>query len=112
MTNLQELIKLREEMTQGNIKGFFFSSPAVKSAYVPASEILDMLIEQMRWIPVSERVPDNGINFDAWHISGKRYADHGAFAGSTDEDFKREVMTINGITHWKPLPPAPDKEST
>lgn len=58
------------------------------------------------WIPVKQRLPDIGQRFDAW-MHGRYSPDHGAYVGSWDDDFRRESMLLNGITHWKPLPKAP-----
>lgn len=61
------------------------------------------------WISVKDELPPIGERFDAWTSRGDRLADHGAFVGSWDDDFRRDVMTVRGITHWMPLP-APPKE--
>lgn len=59
------------------------------------------------WISVDDELPPMGQHFDAWHVSGERLADHGPYVGSWDEDFRRQVMRANGITHWmvRPAPP-------
>lgn len=59
------------------------------------------------WISVDDQLPPMGEPFDAWHASGERLADHGPYVGSWDEDFRRQVMRANNITHWMPRPAPP-----
>ncbi|HEM8561019.1 TPA: DUF551 domain-containing protein [Citrobacter farmeri] len=57
-----------------------------------------------RWIPVSERVPEsNGVYF-GW--DGKRVLEVNCFFGS----FSANQFIHGEITHWMPLPEAPQQE--
>ena len=62
------------------------------------------------WISVESELPPMNTKFDAWTDKGTRLAEHGEYVGSWDEDFRRDVMKINGITHWMPLPEPPQPE--
>ena len=60
------------------------------------------------WISVEEELPPMNEPFDVWDDYNKcRLADHGAFVGSWDDDFRKETMLIKGHTHWMALPEAP-----
>lgn len=57
-----------------------------------------------RWIPVSERVPEsNGVYF-GW--DGKRVLEVNCFFGG----FSANQFIHGEITHWMPLPAAPQQE--
>ena len=60
------------------------------------------------WISVTEELPPLNMRFDVWdNHHKKRLADHGAFTGPWDDDFRRECMLIKGYTHWMHIPEAP-----
>ena len=60
------------------------------------------------WISVTEELPPLNMRFDVWdNHHKKRLADHGAFTGPWDDDFRRECMLIKGYTHWMYIPEAP-----
>lgn len=68
---------------------------------------LAALREQYRWVPVSERLPDKGVNvlvFDTSYIETERQ-----FVAYYDDD---GWVGYEGDTPsaWMPLPPAPDAE--
>ena len=73
-----------------------------------------------RWVPVTERLPENGVpvlvnyigsNDGKYHPDATAvWTDHGCFwwEGSL-EDCDAEVAVP--ITHWMPLPEAPEEET-
>ena len=71
-----------------------------------ASELLQ-LREQVRWIPVSERLPDDG---DSVLV----YFGNVASAFLRDDGWWRSApipsRIYSTVTHWQPLPPAPEVE--
>lgn len=62
------------------------------------------------WIPVAQQLPPLGERFDAWTNRNERLANCGAYVGHWDEEFRRECMLLKGITHWMPIPKAPNEE--
>lgn len=55
----------------------------------------------MQWIPVVEALPPLHVKFDVWDDYHKcRLADHGAYEGPWDDDFRRDTLLIHGYTHW------------
>lgn len=71
-----------------------------------ATELLE-LREQVRWIPVSERLPDHG---DSVLV----YFGNVTSAFLRDDGWWRSAAILSRIystvTHWQPLPPAPEVE--
>lgn len=80
--------------------------------------------ERERWIPVEERMPENGEEVDVWYRGERcpRYRfirDHGGKAGNNFFDpvvggivCIRPIYDVSdeyGATHWKPLPSPPDQ---
>nr|EKV4192178.1 DUF551 domain-containing protein [Klebsiella michiganensis] len=54
-----------------------------------------------RWIPVSERMPEKNGMYQVWN--GKHMAAHSFFFGSF------QCINPEQITHWMPLPAAPQE---
>ena len=64
---------------------------------------IDMLREAARWIPVSERLPEEGVAVIVKYESGY------AIAFYKDGVWRRySNWWIDGITHWRPLPEQPE----
>ena len=66
-------------------------------------------IEEMskpRWIPVTERLPDEDTLVLVWRYNGLPYVSR-----RTDSTYWLGLGRDSGITHWMPLP-APPKEET
>ena len=66
---------------------------------------LTALRERMRWVPVSERLPDEGV--PVWVFNGA------AFTGRRSATVWRENLhglKLYGVTHWRPIdvPEAPN----
>lgn len=92
---------------------------AEESALVLKKEIEKLRAQLPRWIPVEERLPENGVpvlinyigsNDGKYHPDGTAaWTDHGCFwwEGSL-EDCDTEVAVP--ITHWMPLPEPPEVE--
>ena len=62
-----------------------------------------------RWIPVTERLPEDGAEVLAWSQSGFAYVDwwiDGAWKVNSLVDGKYEF-----VTHWMPLPEPPKEET-
>ena len=73
----------------------------------------DALVEAARWIPVSERLPDNGVNVlgalksstDKYTMCRIEYSDK-----HTDHDWSADGFEVSNcwtVTHWMPLPEPP-----
>ena len=66
----------------------------------------------MEWISVEEKLPPMNERFDVWDKYHEcRLADHGAFVGQWDDDFRKDTMLIKGYTHWMPIPPPPSSSN-
>lgn len=61
------------------------------------------------WISVEDELPPINHTFDAFTNQNERKANHGAYVGGWDDEFRLSVMQINGITHWM-IPTSPDGE--
>ena len=85
------------------------------SATLPEVDHTDGVVEakwntrhaEPRWIPVTERLPPIGERYHANHYSGIEY-NHAPFVGTWDDEFRREVMLVQGYTHWKPVDTPPE----
>lgn len=70
-------------------------------------ERLEARLEQTRWIPVTERLPQDGMEVLAWSQSGFAYVDwfiDGKWKVNGLVDGKYEF-----VTHWMPLPAPPEE---
>ena len=77
----------------------------------PATEIYQLVrelptveaAEKLRWIPVTERLPEEGVPVIAWEKQGFPYVDYLSDGVWTiADDNKGET------THWMPLPEPPE----
>lgn len=68
----------------------------------------DELEQAMRWILVSERMPDDG-ELVQWYSPGNDDASHsvGKLDGSTVIEFSRDRYPLTIYTHWMPIPAPP-----
>lgn len=80
--------------------------------YNKVVEERDALKERQRWIPVSERLPNENMPVLVCYIGyidkklysdGTAYSEEGIWRWCLDDD---KVAVI--VTHWMPLPPAPE----
>lgn len=60
------------------------------------------------WISIEDDLPPIGDNFHGAHYSGVHW-NCGAFIGSWDDDFRREVMKLRGYSHWMHLQKHPNE---
>jgi len=57
-----------------------------------------------RWIPVSERLPEQGQLVLAWSKVFARQSDSGAMCARYDRDtFGDEIMDFHEVSHWQPI---------
>jgi hypothetical protein len=68
------------------------------------------LREERRWVPVGERLPDEGVEVLWWCNSDDE--DRGVFVGKRDRSLivwgSHEWFIDAEFTHWMPLPPGPE----
>ncbi len=69
------------------------------------------IIEQSGWIPVTERMPDNGVEVLTWNPTGP-YQTVACWVGNewSSGDCRADAydrFEEEGITHWMPLPAPP-----
>lgn len=62
-----------------------------------------------RWVPVSERLPDEEAVFDVWDSLGSRLTDIEIISGEFYDVCYDEPLDAT-VTHWMPLPPPPTQE--
>lgn len=72
---------------------------------------LTALRERMRWVPVSERLPEDGVDVLAVSNSGVTDA-YVLFDMDGLPDWRRGDYQIRGVTHWQPLPAAPEVQGS
>ena len=91
-----------------------------------AAAALEAADKAQRWIPVSERLPDdvgyylvyyhewsNGDflpKYDDYRIRVMRFMNNGKWCMPVCTDKRCEADTNREVTHWQPLPPAPKGE--
>ena len=63
------------------------------------------LEEKQRWIPVSERLPENGIRVLTSDVTGYISTD---FIVELDMSFRTFHLQRKLVTHWMPLPQPPE----
>lgn len=69
------------------------------------AEEIAVLQEKTRWVPVTERLPDVGVDILAY------YRDQHINMGSWgSDDWLEEDVEDGYITHWLPLPDGPEVE--
>ena len=95
------------------------------SAWVPIAVSADLerrlsaLQADARWIPVGERLPEEGVRVLLQHKDGSQWTGHIAWEKPMFEDNFRAYQYFideaeqaewehGDITHWMPLPAAPD----
>lgn len=73
-------------------------------------EEVDRLREERRWIPVGERLPEEGVEVLWWCDSDDQ--DRGVYVGKRDRSLivwgSHEWFIDADFTHWQPLPPGPE----
>ena len=70
-----------------------------------AADRLEKLEEEKRWIPVEERMPDDGIIV---LLSDGHHCDSGLYDADGDYfEIDHAFIDPNGVTQWKPFPEAP-----
>ena len=65
---------------------------------------LETLVEERRWVPVGERLPDRMQT--VWVVSS--LGAHAASLDSSGQWLDDEENPGKKITHWQPLPPGPE----
>ena len=110
-----------ELLTKHNSKGNGMFTLGIQQAVYEAPTI-----EPVRWIPVSERMPDdvgsylvyyhewsNGDflpKYDDYRIRVMRFMNNGKWCMPVCTDKRCEADTNREITHWQPLPEPPKGE--
>lgn len=63
-----------------------------------------------RWIPVSERMPDDELPVIVAHIDSEGYGlpSIGMFRGNPKKWVTSSAIRIMNVTHWMPIPDAPE----
>jgi hypothetical protein len=69
-----------------------------------AATRLETLVEERRWIPVGERLPERMQTVWVWSDLGFHTASLDSFGQWLDDDENPGKK----ITHWQPLPPCPE----
>ena len=68
------------------------------------------LREERRWVPVGERLPEEGVEALWWCNSDDQ--DRGVYVGKRDRSLivwgSHEWFIDADFTHWMPLPPGPE----
>lgn len=86
---------------------------ASRLRYLPTADV----VERPRWIPVTERLPEEHIrvlvvNDDAKFMVAERYADDWWYQYSAYDVDRWDALEQGVITHWMPLPEPPKEVDT
>ena len=63
--------------------------------------------DAMKWIPVTERLPEEGQR--VLSVKEEGYVEINCITNRTGDWFSRAYDPSSVITHWMPLPPAPEE---
>ena len=73
-------------------------------------DAMQIAIDALTWIPVSERLPKNG-QCDCIILDKDGFRAEAEFMGDHWEQYRWSCKrSLNEVTHWKPLPQPPKEE--
>jgi hypothetical protein len=87
---------------EGQIAEAHRDKDALRAEVARLTAELHQAREAERWIPVGERLPDRG--------TPVTFGVEGFFDGS-DFVYRSDAYTVGDVTHWRPMPSAPDQEA-
>ena len=103
---IHECEHLSDEFDYENMNG--------NMAYSTYSDFKDSIskiqkwLEETRWIPVSERLPEKDKSVFVFTDCGE--TDFAYIGHTTGHWFTNGMLLIPNVTHWMPLPEAPEQE--
>jgi len=104
-----------ERLTEYLVHGGFYNPELmqhdkVRDLLVDCRSEIARLREERRWVPVGERLPEEGVEVLWWCNSDDE--DRGVFVGERDRSLiawgGHEWFIDADFTHWQPLPPGPE----
>ena len=86
------------------------SAKMLANLYKMTAAEIRRLREERRWVPVGERLPEEGVEALWWCNSDDQ--DRGVYVGKRDRSLivwgSHEWFIDADFTHWMPLPPGPE----
>ena len=76
-----------------------------------AADRMERLVEERRWVPVGERLPEEGV-FVLWHTRWNHWPITDGKRDGNTVDFGGDLNApLEDVTHWMPLPPGPEGDA-
>lgn len=76
-------------------------------------QLIERLQAERRWIPVSERLPDDDIDvltLDEFLTIDMAVLENNEWYSKSRRDFDGDSEWLVHVTHWMPLPPPPEED--
>ena len=109
MTDLQRAIKWLEETESYNRlwSGIFHQDPEQSEELAETANHCRVLLDTLRWVPVSERLPESGDSDEKGYVMTLDTSDVAeTFEAAEIENWNK--THDRKITHWMRLPPKPE----
>lgn len=107
-----------ERIEKGELSFDIFNTKTFQPSVKSEIELLKLakLGQQMQWVSVADRLPDEGQSVDIWVAKGYGHPGRSADVIYREDDGERwfeigdMTFDLEEVSHWMPLPPSPKEE--